>query len=123
MDDDDGEAAASAVNPEEIDIDDVVSEGDEAAAAAADEMPEGDPGPGVSPAAAAAAEHEGRAAAVPADAGVSKQQLPGAVSFNRDQPLQAAQAQKRRNLTATLPPPRAEAAAVPVSRDADMSES
>jgi hypothetical protein len=123
--DDDDEAAASAANPEEIDIDDVVSDGDEAAAAAAaaDEVPEGDPGPGVLPAAAAAAEHEAGAAAVPADASTARGQLPGGVSFNRNQPLQGGQTQQRRNLTATLPPPRAEATAAPLLRDVDMSES
>ena len=124
--DDDDEAAASAANPEEIDIDDVVSEGDEAAAAATDEVPEGDPGPGVSPAAAAAAEHEGGAAPAPAGANTAEQQLPGGVSFNRDQPhqpLQAAHAQQQRSLMATLPLPRTDAAAAPAARDVDMSES
>ena len=104
----------------------MVSEGDEAAAAAADEVPEGDPGPDVSPAAAAAAEHEAGAAASPAGANTAEQQLPVGVSFNRNQPNQppqAAQAQQRHSLTATLPPPRAEAAAAPAARDVDMSES
>lgn len=57
-----GDDETAAANPEEIDIDNVVSDGEDAAAGAAgiaaDEVPEGDAGPGAAPAAAALREHE-----------------------------------------------------------------